>query len=220
MGCTTERFGPEEEFLKPKMLVTGFEKHSAEKVLTTVLRYSRVSETLSESQFAAIHRALGLEDRKAGPQIRELYDIHFIGQSVYILLITSTLLSSSSPRDKSSALFDVYDTACDGSLPEKAVEALLGVMFSVATAVLRPMFAEIGRKELKYFEETERNIAKGVQAVKAEVLAGSVSISRADFISKLSSFNGGLLLVHPGLRKYLKDQTPPPAAVPTSQTPS
>lgn len=208
MGCISGRFGPDEEFLKTKLLPTGFEKHKTDRVVAKVLRHCRISTPVSESQFAEIQKALELVDTKSGPQYREVYGVHFIGQSVYPILVAGILLSKGTNKEKSSSLFAVYDAMAAGSLNDYEVESMLEELFGVATTVLRPLFAELNRKALNYFTEVERHLAKAVQEAKKTIMQDKTSISKSEFISRMCEYKDGMLLDHAGLRTFLKSQTP------------
>lgn len=226
MGCTSVRFSPLEQHITKHSVLTGFEKHSAAHVLEVIKERSTAGLVLS-TQFEAIKTKLGLKEgeaaleqfygkrwrQEAGDRLRLVQGNarleEGIGAKVTVmeaegLAVVGILLSQTTAKQKSAALFDLFDVSCAGFLPTKSVRGLLISLFATAIRdlpLLVPM-EQTSDDMPKYLQKCQEGAQEAVQSTGASIMGQRDRVSRAEFEAGLMSYGKGALLLGSGCREY------------------
>lgn len=209
MGCLEDRPSDLEGRLQSNAILTGFEAHPTSHVVATILRYSRLPAPLTSNAFEAIRSQLRLKPAKSAVQIETIYTEHFIGKYPRTLLVAGILLSQGNERTKAEALYEAYDTQAEGSIKKIQIEEMLQELFTLATQGLKDLYTNLGQKETEYFNEIAPNVVKGSQQVSSELLSGTLTLPKVNFVKRFSALRHGSLLQLYGLRQYLHELNSP-----------
>ena len=230
--CSYCRFGSYEAELQLYSASTGFEQLSAPSVFTLIKQHS-FGKLILPQHFQAIQSTLSVFHTHTDkvlvnkfyeplwrtneayrqrlvalhPRLNRSLDSSVTAMESEDLLVLGILLSNSTPTEKATYLFQVFDEGCSGALDLNAVRDMLDKMMYLALERLPGLLRQEERNEDlgKYILKVMDNRSKAVTAALQIVMKTSLSVTQQGFLPRMALYRGGCLTSPAGLRRFAHD---------------